>query len=248
MKPRWLAAPGLLLVLTALLHGRDLPDDTPNGPPVPATIPLGYLARDHQLSPYYPQPGDLYLCDEGNRFHHALYKIVGTAPPTHSAIVIAQEDGTPALLDLHGPTVCKARVVVLDLPRRLHSFPGIILVRRLRQPLSAAQCNELLHFARSQEGRGFALGRVLLQGSPFNAHHGLRRHLFGHTYEDRQRWFCSEMVVAAACAAHILDPHRYPANAIYPRDLAFDEEIDLSCLYEPAAQWTAGPAAHASSK
>jgi hypothetical protein len=47
--------------------------------------------------------------------------------------------------------------------------------------------------------------------------------------------------VAAACAAEILEPKMIPANAAYPRDLAFDEDFDLSCLYEPAAPWSRCP-------
>jgi hypothetical protein len=188
---------------------------------------------------YHPQPGDILLCDEFNRLHHCAYKLVGTGPPTHCAMVIAGENGTPALLDLYGPTVRTGKVVVLDIESRMRSYGGSILVRRLRCPLSAAHSRELTRFARSQEGKDFACGRVLLQGTPFNSRCGLRRQLFGHTYFDRHRWFCSELVVAAACTAGILDPHEYPANATYPRDLAFDETMDLSRTYKPALPWTA---------
>jgi hypothetical protein len=152
--------------------------------------------------------------------------------------VIAREDGTPALLDLNGPTVRKAWVVIFDIPQRLYSFKGVVLVRRVRQPLTPEQNCALTQFARRQEGKHFATGRVLLQGTPFKAKNCS---YFAYTPTDRNRWICSELMVSAACAAGILDPKVYPANAIYPRDLAYDEQIDISCAYEPAVRWCPCP-------
>ena len=60
---------------------------------------------------------------------------------------------------------------------------------------------------------------------------------FGRTVLDRERWFCSELVVAAATAAGVLDEEHYPANLMYPRDLCYDEHFDLSPHYEPPAMW-----------
>lgn len=203
---------------------------------------IGYLLEcDGAAVPYFPKPGDILLCDEFNAFHHFVYKMVGTGPPTHSAMVIAHEEGRPALLDLYGPTVRGAKVIVLEASERMHSYCGSIMIRRLRCPLSEDRSCDLTRFARSQEGRDFAYCRVIMQASPFRPRHGLRREVFGRTYYDRHRWLCSELVVSAACVAGILDPKVYPANAIYPRDLAFDEEIDLSSEYEPAAPWVAFP-------
>jgi hypothetical protein len=82
---------------------------------------------------------------------------------------------------------------------------------------------------------------MLLQGTPFCCRTGLRHHLFAGTCMDRTRWLCSELVVAAATAAHILDPQAFPANSMYPRDLAYDETYDLSGLYQPPVLWVAHP-------
>jgi hypothetical protein len=51
------------------------------------------------------------------------------------------------------------------------------------------------------------------------------------------------MVVAACASAHVLDPNRCCANATLPRDLAFDEALDLSGAYHPPVYWS--PAAFA---
>jgi hypothetical protein len=189
--------------------------------------------------PYYPQAGDIFLYDDLVPWHHLIFKLAGTGPPTHAAIAIEQPDHKVALLELTGPTFIKAKVVIMDVYPRLKSYEGSVLVRRLRQPLTEEQSADLSNFAFSQEGKNIAFKRGLLQGTPFRARTGLRHQFFAHTYFDRKRWFCSEIVVAADCACHLLDPHVYRANAMYPRDLAFDENYDLSGLYHKACPWTA---------
>jgi len=189
--------------------------------------------------PYYPQAGDIFLYDDLVPWHHLLFKLAGTGPPTHAAIAIERPDHKVALLELTGPTVIKAKVEIMDVYPRLTSYEGTVMVRRLRQPLTEEQSADLTNFAFAQEGKNIAFKRGLLQGTPFRARSGLRRQFFGHTYFDRKRWFCSEIVVAADCACHLLDPHVYRANAMYPRDLAFDENYDLSGLYHKALPWVA---------
>ena len=45
------------------------------------------------------------------------------------------------------------------------------------------------------------------------------------------------VAVCFAVAAGVLDAKSYPANSIYPRDLAFDEHVDLSPVYDRPAVW-----------
>jgi hypothetical protein len=193
------------------------------------------------VAPYQPQPGDIILFNEFNRLYDFLFRLAHTSPPTHAGIVIQREDGSPALLDLLGPSVIGAHVAIVDIPPRLSTYPGVMMVRQVRQPLSQGQSAELTRFARAQVGKEFAAKRLALQVTPFRARTGLRRYCFGHTYLDRQRWICSELVVAAACAARILDADAYPANAIYPHDLAYDEWIDLSHRYSSPLPWSGDP-------
>jgi hypothetical protein len=190
---------------------------------------------------YCPQPGDIILYDCMIALNHFAYRLAGTDAPTHSAIVFEGADHHMELLDLSGPNVIQTKVALPEVDVGLSSYQGKITVRRLRYPLSAEQNAALTEFAVAQEGKHFATFRGLLQLTPFRPRVGLRRLIFGHTYFDRDRWLCSELVVAAAARAGILDPDAYPANAIYPRDLACDDLLDLSESYEPPVEWLPEP-------
>src|SRR5207237_982933 len=133
---------------------------SPVGYLVPATAtPTVALAPP---LPYLPRPGDIVLYDDFNPFHHFVFKLASTKPPTHVAMVIARADGSPALLDLTGPTVIKGKVVILDVEPRLSNYPGTVMVRRLRQPLTSEQSRELTRFAEAQTGKHFACCRCAL--------------------------------------------------------------------------------------
>jgi hypothetical protein len=208
----------------------------------------GYLVRSepqpahneaYHSEPYHPQPGDVVLYTLSK--YEKWFRLAGTGPPTHAGIVFARPEGTPAILELTGPRVMLAKVCHLDVGPRLLEYPGEIMVRQPRTPLTAEQSAALTNFALAQEGDDFARGRLILQGTPLRCRYGLRLQLFGHTYLDRRRWICSEIVIAAAASAGMLDPSAYPANAMYPRDLAFDERYDLSHAYKPPVAWTPAP-------
>ena len=236
MKARWLAL-GVLLVLASSAHAQAPRLGAPCSP-----LAVGYLLPnnpDGKAIRYEPQPGDIVLYDDFNRFYHVIFKLANSGAPTHVAMVVTRPDGTQALLELTGPTMVFAKVTIVDVEPRFKSYPGIIMVRRVRTPLTPEQCHELTEFAKSQSGKSFAIGRVILQATPFCPRSGLRRELFGKTYPTRNRWFCSEMVVAGCASAHVLDAKAHVANATYPRDLAFDETIDLSAAYHPPLLWNA---------
>jgi len=230
---RWIGPCALVLSLYTSAFAQQA------GPSAVRTV--GHLASVdvHNPAPsrYEPKAGDLLFFDDFNKLHHLAYKLSGTGGPTHVGMVVARNDGTLALFDITGPKVAFAKVAVSELDPRLHNFAGLVLVRCLKQPLTEDQSRELTHFAYSQEGKRFAMLRVLLQGTPFNARTGLRRALFGQTYLDRHRWFCSEIVVAGCAAAGVLNPLAIAGNAVFPRDLAYDETLNLSDLYHPASRW-----------
>jgi hypothetical protein len=224
MKKRWLA---LLLA-----HAMRL---------VPGGLGTGYLAIPQargsafRVVPYRPQPGDVLLYDMPQ--YTKLFHLCGSGAPMHAAIVFAKPDGTPAILDITGPQLWLSKVQLLEPGPRLHNYPDRIMVRQPRRPLTPEQSAALTRFALQQDGKSFALGRLLLQGTPFRCRYGLRRLVFGQTYADRSRWICSEMVVAAAASAGLFDLDDYPANAMYPRDLAYDEAYDLSAVFEAPVLW-----------
>lgn len=197
--------------------------------------------------PYLPQPGDLVFFDDHSAFWHHLYRFPGRVkPPTHSGIVILRPDGLFATLE-SGPDD-RNWVGMLDLPSRLAAFPGTIWIRRLKQPLGKERCEALTDFAVAQEGKGYAVGRLLLQGTPLRCRGPYSGKLFGKTYPDRKRWLCSEIVVAAGTTAGLFDPGVHKANILYPCDIVDDATFNLSGTWRPAAVWMpaspCGPGEH----
>jgi len=211
--------------------------------------PFGYLFRNpttgHRLpgerEAYYPQEGDILLFDQHCPFITRVYHCIGTAGPAHAALVFVRPDGTPAIIEA-GPFFVQ-KVLVFEVEPRMHEHDGSLLVRRLCTPLTAEQSKALTDFCVAQEGKSYALGRLLLQGTPLRARGPVRSYCLGKTCLDRDRWMCSELVVAAMTAAGVLNAKDHPANSFYPRDLTYDEgHHDLSAFYEPPALWYPRPA------
>lgn len=200
----------------------------------------GNRGGSFHYEPYQPQAGDVLLYTQSK--YNWLFRLAGSGPPTHAAIVFTRPDGTPASLEITGPRVLFAKVHHIDVGPQLHGYPGEIMVRQPRTPLTLEQSAALTQFALAQHGKEFARGRLMLQATPLRIRNGLRREAFGHTYLDRTRWICSEIVIAAASVAGLIDPNEFPANAMYPRDLAFDERYDLSGAYHPPVAWVPHPA------
>ncbi len=189
--------------------------------------------------PYLPRAGDLVLFDDGCTWVHAVYKMLGSGGPLHSSIVFRRPDGTHAILEA-GPNF-NPKVFVQDVGPRMHDFYGTVLVRHLRKPLSEEQSKHLTDFALAQEGKSYALSRLLLQITPFRPRGPVRTYFLGKTCLDRKEWTCCELVGAAASAAGILDKKKFLANAMYPRDFAYDEKWDLRPYYEAPVLWSPHP-------
>ena len=135
---RWLFSLGLVFAPTMLLFGQSPGSDTNQG----AIRTVGHLVEGDVLRtetapkrelPYRPQPGDIVVYDDFNRFFHFIFQFADTAPPTHAAMVIAGSDGKPALLELTGPKVLTSHVTIMDVDQRFGSYPGMIMVRRIRE-------------------------------------------------------------------------------------------------------------------
>lgn len=188
---------------------------------------------------YCPRPGDIVLFDGHCTNMIKLYRLCGTDGPMHAGIVFRRPDGKLATLEAGTNAVMK--VFVFDLEPRMHDFDGTILVRRLRQPLTEEQERHLTDFALQQEGKSYALGRLLLHGATQRVRSAVRPDFLGRTVLDRNRWICSELVVASATVAGVWSPDDYPASVMYPRDLCYDERFDLSPHYELPAQWYPQP-------
>lgn len=195
----------------------------PDGTPAPA-----------QARPYAPRAGDLVFYHSHSLWWEVMFWVAGTAPPTHCGMVVSL-NGAPVLLESapDDGAVGGYRVCLLEANSRLENYDASMWVRRLKQPLTPEQSARLTQFAVAQEGKPYAIARIVFQITPFRARGPLRR-LLGKTDLERSTWICSELVAAGCAAAGLIDGANYPANAIYPRDLFEDRSYDLSSCYEPA--------------
>ncbi len=169
----------------------------------------GYLAstkiegKPASIEPYVPHEGDLVFYDDHNWVWTALFLWAGTGPPLHVGIVVKKEDGGMAVLEA-GPddTIW---VTIQDVGPRLRKFQedyhGTINIRRCKQALSPEKSAALTKFALAQDGKRYAIARLLLQGTRFRNRGPVRELFLARTDLDRSSWICSELVVAAGTVA-----------------------------------------------
>jgi hypothetical protein len=196
----------------------------------PALCPTGYLAD----APYRPAEGDLIFYDDRHALWRILFARAGSGPPLHMGIVVKRPGGELAVLEA-GPDD-SLWVARLPIAPRLRRFDGAITVRRCKVALTAERSAALTRFATAQDGKRYAVLRLLAQGTPFRAR-GPFGTALAATYLDRDAWICSELAVAAGTVAGLFDPRTVRANTVYPRDLVKDERYDLSAAWHPAAEW-----------
>jgi hypothetical protein len=217
--------------------------------PCSAADDAGFLKTDtktpkgkvEKVIPYAPREGDLVFYDDHHLGWMILFAYAGTGPPLHMGIVVKKSDGTLAILEA-GPDDT-IRVALLDLDKRLPQFnadfKGTISIRRCKKALTKAQSQELTKFAEAQDGKRYAIGRLLLQGTSFRSRGPVRELILGKTYLDRDSWICSELAVAAGTVVKLFDPKVVFANVAYPRDLVDNDRYDLRENWHDAAVWLA---------
>jgi hypothetical protein len=193
-------------------------------------------AGGRRLVSYAAREGDLIFFHSHNPAWNFLYRLAGTEPPDHSGMVVCLPDGTPALLEA-GP-LGVPRVRLSPWWPRLHDFPGSVWVRRFRGRLSRQRSAALTRFALAQVGKAYAVVRLFMQLTPFCARRWWKSR--ANTDLGRRTWFCSELLVASATVAGLVDPQRMPANTVYPRDIVDDCRLDISHAWWRAALWRAG--------
>ena len=229
------------------------------GTPVAAPAqPVSYLYQpafcldDVRLGPataYQPQPGDIMLRLDHNKFWRVTHYMALAFDPNGSGIVFARPDGSLAILEA-GPNDtmwCRS----LDLLPHLKEYAdvGMVWIRRRRVPLTAEQSARLTEFALAADGKRFALHRLGLQLTVFRTRGPLRTRFVGKPYGKRRFYFCSELVCEACVAAGLLDPERTRPSATYPYDLFYgrsfnpfiDRHLDVNCGWCPPARWTDCP-------
>jgi len=212
----------------------------------PDTSPSGYVTREikgpgktvrKEVIPYVPREGDLIFYDDRSVFWTILFAYAGTGPPLHMGIVVKQADGKFAVLEA-GPDD-KIKVYILELNSRLRDFKGTITIRRCKVELSAEKSAALTKFAIAQDGKPYAILRLLLQGTSFRSRGPVREMFLAGTYLDRWSWICSELAVAAGTVVGLFDPAVVKANVTYPRDIVNNQRFNLSKTWHDAEVWSA---------
>jgi hypothetical protein len=198
---------------------------------------------------YAPQPGDIFLATDQAMWARAGHWVAGGAGVHHSGIVFRRSDGQVALIEA-GP-FNSVKVEVMDPIEHMteHVRAGDkVWVRRRRVPLTAEQSAALTAFIERQEGKPFAVLRLMGQVTPFRSRGPIRTYFVGKPHGDREEWFCSELVTESCVAAGLIDAATARPAATYPRDLFYGRSFNLYldrhlCLDEwaPPARWTDCP-------
>ena len=128
------------------------------GNPEPSTVPSYLYQPAHHVDDlhrcpavaYVPQPGDIMLATDPDRFWTITHNLALAGQPHNSAIVVARPDGSLATLEA-GPNdtlFCR----VLDLLPHLKEYEdkGIVWIRKRREPLTPQQCCRLTDFAMNE--------------------------------------------------------------------------------------------------
>lgn len=190
---------------------------------------------------YAPREGDLIFYDDRNLGWTLLFAYAGTGPPLHMGMVVRKNDGKLAVLEAGPDDTVWVKLLPLDkrLPQFNDDYKGTIQIRRCKKELTAEQSKALTKFAEAQDGKCYAVARLLLQGTSLRSRGPVRELVLGKTVLDRDRWICSELSVAAGTVVKLFDPKVVYANVAYPRDLVDNERYDLSGSWHDATVWLA---------
>jgi hypothetical protein len=201
--------------------------------------------------PYCPQAGDIVLATDDKIFWKLTHNLAWTGHPHHTGVVFQRCDGSFSVLEA-GPHDTRW-INNLDLLPHLRQYEedGLVWVRARKTPLTAEQSACLTAFCERQEGKKFAIGRLVFQLSFFRPRgpFTLKTRVMGKPHGDRNKYYCSELAVEALIAAGALDPERSRPAAMYPRDIFMDRSPNLYLnkimhfkeCWDPPARWTHCP-------
>jgi hypothetical protein len=205
--------------------------------------------RDPQAA-YTPQPGDIYMSTDKLFWAEAGHRLALSGPPHHSGIVVARSDGRLAMLEAGPFNGIRVQIVDLDYCLEEHERRGEkVWVRQRRTPLTAEQSACLTKWAEAQDGKRFAVFRLLGQITIFRSRGPLRTYFMGGPHGERSAYFCSELVMETCVHVGLLDPATTRPSATYPRDLFFDKSVNkflnehftLADGWYPPARWITAP-------
>jgi hypothetical protein len=194
---------------------------------------------------YVPQPGDVLLATDDNRFWKITHDLAFAFEPHNSAMIVKRHDGSLGILEA-GPNDTIWIDINPLLPHlKRYSNKGPVWIRKRKAPLTEEQSACLTDFAERQNGKRFALGRLAVQLTIFRDRGPFRTAFMGKPHGDRNSYFCSELVVESCVAAGLVDRATARPSATYPHDLFFDhshnryinKHLPLARDWEPPARW-----------
>jgi hypothetical protein len=199
--------------------------------------------------PYLPQPGDIMLVCDDDRFWEITHNMALAFRPHGSGIVVALPEGSLGILEA-GPNDT-LWVGISPLLPHLHEYheKGEVWIRKRKTPLTCEQSAALTEFALRQNGKHFALWRLAGQLTVLRSRGPIRTYFMGKPQGDRRDYFCSELVTESCVAAGLIDPACARPAATYPHDLFTDRSLNpflrrhfsLADCWEPPARWTYCP-------
>jgi len=214
----------------------------------PATSTLDGQIRGPARA-YVPEPGDIFLATDQALWAKVGHWMAGGAGVHHSGIIFARSNGGVGLLEA-GP-FNSLKVETLDPIAHMQdhfSAGDHVWIRQRRVPLTPEQSARLTKFAEAEDGKPFAVWRLMGQVTPFRSRGPIRTWFLGQPHGDRSSYFCSELVMESCAAAKLLDPAALRPAATYPRDLFYDwsfnwylnGHLHLNKGWYPPALWTPG--------
>jgi len=198
---------------------------------------------------YLPQPGDIMLATDDNKFWKVTHDLALAFEPHNSAMVVARPDGSLVILEAGPNDTLWVRVLDMLPHLREYEDKGEVWIRKRKAPLTAEQNKALTDFAMNQEWKRFALIRLGAQLTPLRSRGPVRTHWLGKARPERCSFYCSELVVTAGVVAGVMDELTARPSATYPHDLLFDHShncylqrhFNLSCGWDPPARWVSCP-------
>jgi hypothetical protein len=203
-----------------------------------------------EATPYHPQPGDIFLATDRGFFAQLGHRLAGAASPHHSGLVVAMPDGDMGLLEAGPHNTLRVRILDVYSHARSHECNGeVVWFRQRAVPLTCEESERLTEFALAQNGKPFAVLRLVGQLTPFRCRGPMRTRVLARPHGDRVSYFCSELVTEACVAAGLLDPARARPAATYPCDLFhgqsrnrfLDRNLEINDAWLPPARWTSTP-------
>jgi hypothetical protein len=198
---------------------------------------------------YLPQPGDVLLATDENKFWAITHDMAFAFEPHNSAIIVQRHDGSLGILEAGPNDTLYCRILPLLPHLKEYADKGPVWIRKRKTPLTAEQNKCLTDFAERQDGNRFALIRLGGLLTPIRARGPLRTFVLGKPHGDRLGYYCAELVMESCVAGGLIDPTTARPGATFPHDLFFDQSyniyisrhLPLACDWHPPARWCDRP-------